>query len=1681
MSFRRRVSRAILIFCFFLNTTIFDISYGVPFNNSISENDLSTASVCNDLLGIEHKDIGRIKIALEAQLREFFSTNQEKLINHEGSIVQFSALEDIIEKRIIKEQTIYQPADIQFFYKEAKPVDEGIRLMCRIKDEHGTRTYYAVFSLKQDEEGAFKLKGIYTEQEYENNNRLTKTLPERQEKDEKAINRYIQHEEGIDAIIRWAHESEDITIYSPNELGFDYPAMVRDIIEKAKIGINNNGQIPLEERKCFIVPITEEVEIKLRKVPVLVIAENGEERQITPLYHSSNNAVHIFLSAAVINSLTNNLAFARLEKDRIKDKLSHEIGVMLGCPVLRFSEGAGDPVNEIYERYLSAVGPERTPGLINELLDGTERPVLHPKKYSIQNLDTNLLTRDYAEGDGKEEITERVAKIIGRAQSAVDFGLEEIAQKNKCSVDGDIIPMLQVLLDKKLIGLKNFDQIIGLIEESTTAPWVFGLVARRKMELFRTYLWSSFGDHLSKEIEGLKNAKKDALIAFIEAASIDRYSVQKITELFKAIRKKGLKVNKDWVGSLDGGSYEVVIRSPYEELKQIANAVKNGKIDPKMLDLELLRMIAEGAKGETEAAFRAIVNVGTGKDKISWAAHYEEFVRTISDISPTRVKGRQVVGYIRSIKRRETAAKLAGKKDGRTKPGRSAEDALMLILTDETLHNKSKESGFTIDEYHKAYDGAKELLGFAPLPEKHPDSQTRRDLKQLAEEGYLKVDKSEKSHRYKLAKEVDQHGFERLLFNAWMYDYEFIDYSDPFSEKSQIAFRRTNMLRKIYDEENLSVGQQSHIMLLYSRLFGDRDFEEILQFFKSRKDLPAESFFRNYLLFDAKREFLAIYFIAKMIDPATVEGMKGQNVTLPQYLFKSIHDGGDEFQKGLLGPELMSFINSIYDDLLDIQKRFIEHYISVGQYSLAEGMAKANIAYIRNDLGSLEEGAPQRKTLEERETEFTFLLKSSIPKELPETGREEDKIDAEGEIEALERRINEIWDETGEKVHVATGEEARAAYGQILQAVNAYGLERLADGMIALGSEKTFRRVCVSLLFGKRDHRRVIDLYKRVSNSDRSSRFAESILSSTEHLLIYFIARLMDPESVRRFMESGGKKSFFKFYADSLLNPEFSVNEVSEKSGDAFSGFKRVALDFIMEITALHNNEGKYEKALEILDNCEKVIQCEYDTDPVEATLLYAQGHMKGLQLMKKIITSKKERREEFLRTREFVILGRNLANSKAVKTDEMERNDILKRLDRKVTEYYRLITGKGLSDFDEEVQKVLFEIMEIDDQRIKEGIGISSATHIETICCARIYAGDDYEYVRDLFDELIALPNSMIQLQKKMLTDPQFFSLVLIAQLMDSKTIEELREGDITFVDHIETKIFGAKYGFLLTSGYSMEVMQSPLDHVRDFFAKKPKILADRGKYREALSIIDNFININENELRMQKDETSGNNIENLLWLRKVIMVQRNMDNADQAGKEIIPTHPDTKYTFLMTSEFFANGELEKHKVEYADRFNLDSISAETHGQFVDKVLAKAKDIENRTITLVSNKMPEEQLGRLTKAGVRFLRVDTDSLLNERTGNKQERDSFQLNTYVIMLLTRHINEDTPLDSPIYSLLNFYLRSHFNLDDVSVESYIKAIINNNITLLIKGILSYRPAQPHELPEYDKVAATLIMA
>ncbi len=206
---------------------------------------------------------------------------------------------------------------------------------------------------------------------------------------------------------------------------------------------------------------------------------------------------------------------------------------------------------------------------------------------------------------------------------------------------------------------------------------------------------------------------------------------------------------------------------------------------------------------------------------------------------------------------------------------------------------------------------------------------------------------------------------------------------------------------------------------------------------------------------------------------------------------------------------------------------------------------------------------------------------------------------------------------------------------------------------------------------------------------------------------------------------------------------------------------------------------------------------------------------------------------------------------------------------------------------------------------------------------------------------------------------------------------------------------------------------------------------------------------------------------------------------SASAAGL-MIPTHPSERYTLLVTSEFYKNNEeFKSHQEKYGDRFDLNSVSGVTFRKFIDNVLekAKARGIENRTIALVPDDVPQEELERLKKAGIRFIRVNAVELLKAKHTNDSYRMSFQLDTYVMMLLARRIDKDMPRDSSIYRVLSFYLRSHFNLaGGIAVDDYINAIVNGDVTKLILGILAYRPVQAYDTKaDYDNVATALISA
>ncbi len=206
----------------------------------------------------------------------------------------------------------------------------------------------------------------------------------------------------------------------------------------------------------------------------------------------------------------------------------------------------------------------------------------------------------------------------------------------------------------------------------------------------------------------------------------------------------------------------------------------------------------------------------------------------------------------------------------------------------------------------------------------------------------------------------------------------------------------------------------------------------------------------------------------------------------------------------------------------------------------------------------------------------------------------------------------------------------------------------------------------------------------------------------------------------------------------------------------------------------------------------------------------------------------------------------------------------------------------------------------------------------------------------------------------------------------------------------------------------------------------------------------------------------------------------------ATRAGLNI-PVVQETQFTLLVTSEFYANGELKDHQEAYGDRFKLDSVSGRTADEFIANILTNPYVAQDRTIVLLPNelagsKFEDKHYQALKDAGIRFMITDRNELLKARADKDEYRSKFQLDTYAVMLLVRAINEKTDKSSSIYRVLSFYLKTHFNFaEKMAIDDYIMAIAKSDIGKLVIGVLAYRPAVAYDKPDYEKVAATLISA
>ena len=371
-----RIISALVLVCFLFNIALSDLAYG-----------LAPASSFSTLKDIEHKDIGRIKISVELKLKQ--------ILKDHPPLDRVNFLE-YLKKRLglvhDKENTIFEPAGIQLFFHETTPlVSDWYYVQCRIVDAKGLtpfkeiRTYYAVFSPYIDKDGGYPLE-IWTKHEFDGVKEAIERsgiMPRRnieKPEDAKAIDKYVQQEKGIDTVIRYAHEHNlPIRISFDNPL-FSYTLTVQHLIKYLNLVSDDTASLQLlAARKCYIIPITLEIDKMLKESVITIIAEDGTVKKQIPYAHSSNNAVHIFLNEDEIKTLKNGEYYKGASiADRLMKTVAHEIGVMLGCPILKFEYGM--PINEIDIRYR------------NYLL---AKP-LASKRYSVANLDTNLLTRDYA-------------------------------------------------------------------------------------------------------------------------------------------------------------------------------------------------------------------------------------------------------------------------------------------------------------------------------------------------------------------------------------------------------------------------------------------------------------------------------------------------------------------------------------------------------------------------------------------------------------------------------------------------------------------------------------------------------------------------------------------------------------------------------------------------------------------------------------------------------------------------------------------------------------------------------------------------------------------------------------------------------------------------------------------------------------------------------------------------------------------------------------------------------------------------------------------------------------------------------------------------------------------------------------------------------------------------------------
>ncbi len=283
----------------------------------------------------------------------------------------------------------YRPTSVTPFFNQVEPADPKrpshiFTVPVKVQKDGRIYNYRLLFSTIRAEGEQFK--SVLCTEEYLNRVRAEivrqDILPEWKTEDLKAGETYGQQEQGIDKLLEWCHNPKNFVVKV--DYSREYTGIVKGMTERADTNIdvvNPLNLMPIEDRPCTIILINPEVERRLKECGIELQAQDGTRQTVISYCHSSNGAVNKFVYPDQYSKWnSDNIQVKAAEVRQVMRDIGHEIGVMLGLPILKFEKIGEEffPINEIDQR-----------------LNDPKARVTH-KTFAIADLDTNLSTRDHA-------------------------------------------------------------------------------------------------------------------------------------------------------------------------------------------------------------------------------------------------------------------------------------------------------------------------------------------------------------------------------------------------------------------------------------------------------------------------------------------------------------------------------------------------------------------------------------------------------------------------------------------------------------------------------------------------------------------------------------------------------------------------------------------------------------------------------------------------------------------------------------------------------------------------------------------------------------------------------------------------------------------------------------------------------------------------------------------------------------------------------------------------------------------------------------------------------------------------------------------------------------------------------------------------------------------------------------